>query len=218
MLYHQAPRDFTNRIIAGDCLKVLPQMPAASVDLILTDPPYLVNYRSQDGRTVAGDQQDFWIRPAFEAMYRVLKNDRFCVSFYGWSKADKFFQAWRTAGFYPVGHLVWTKPYPSAGHFVQYHHEQAYLLAKGRPAKPQALLRDVLEWKYSGNELHPTQKPVAALLPLILAFSKMRDVVLDPFSGSGSTAVAARLLGRQYIGIELSPDYCQAAEARLRGL
>jgi adenine-specific DNA-methyltransferase len=79
------------------------------------------------------------------------------------------------------------------------------------------LIRDVLDWRYTGDELHPTQKPVMALLPLILAFSRMGDIVLDPFVGSGTTAVAAQILGRRYIGIELNPAIAEEAVHRLQG-
>jgi adenine-specific DNA-methyltransferase len=74
----------------------------------------------------------------------------------------------------------------------------------------------VLEWHYTGNGLHPTQKPVMAMVPLILAFSRMRDIVLDPFVGSGTTAVAAKQLGRRYIGIEIDPTYAQQADERVK--
>jgi site-specific DNA-methyltransferase (adenine-specific) len=154
--------------------------------------------------------------PAFAQMYRVLKYDRFLLCFYGWNKVDCFFAAWRAAGFYPVGHLVWVKDYHSNERYVRYSHESAYLLAKGNPSKPSIALSDVLEWKYTGDELHPTQKPVMALLPVILAFSHVGDLILDPFAGAGTTAVAAQELGRRYIGIELDPVYAQKAQDRVR--
>jgi len=84
------------------------------------------------------------------------------------------------------------------------------------PDIPPVLMRDVLEWDYSGNGLHPTQKPVMAMLPLILAFSRMREIVLDPFCGSGTTAVAAKQLGRRYIGIEIDPKYAKQADERMK--
>ena len=67
-------------------------------------------------------------------------------------------------------------------------------MAKGNPKRPHVLLPSVLEWRYTANILHPTQKPVGALMPLVMAFSQVGDIVLDPFAGSGSTAVAAELL------------------------
>jgi adenine-specific DNA-methyltransferase len=149
-------------------------------------------------------------------LYRVLKDKRFLVSFYSWNKVDYFFLAWKQTGFRPVGHLVWVKRYHSSERFLRYAHEQAYLLAKGEPEKPQAALRDVLDWTYTGDKLHPTQKPVTAMLPIISSFSKRGEVVLDPFCGSGTTAVAARSLGRRFIGVELDKPYAQIAEERLR--
>jgi site-specific DNA-methyltransferase (adenine-specific) len=209
---------FVNRIHTGDCIDVMQEMPSHSVDCVITDPPYLVNYKSSDGRGYRNDnpQDDSWLKPVFAQVYRVLKQDTFCVSFYGYFKAEAFLAAWRQAGFDPIGHFVWVKPYASAEKFVRYYHEQAYLLAKGSPSKPKHRLPDVLEWRYTGNELHPTQKPVMAILPLVMAFSAKGDIVLDPFAGSGTTAVAAQELGRRFIGIELDPIYAAKAQERVR--
>jgi adenine-specific DNA-methyltransferase len=208
--------EFVNRIIPGDCVEVMRQMPSGSVDFIATDPPYLVGYTSRDGRSIANDKTDEWLLPAVAQMYRVLKYNSFLVCFYGWNKVDRFFAAWKQAGFHPVGHLVWVKPYHSNTGFVRYSHEEAYLLTKGVPDTPPIILRDVLEWHYTGNGLHPTQKPVMAMLPLIMAFSRMRDIVLDPFAGSGTTAVAAKQLGRRFIGIEIDPTYAKQADERVK--
>jgi site-specific DNA-methyltransferase (adenine-specific) len=123
--------------------------------------------------------------------------------------------AWRAAGLRPRAHLVWPKSYASLERIVGYCHEQAYLLSKGEPAQPKTILRDVLPWKYTGNQHHPTQKPLIALQPLIEAFSERQDIVLDPFAGSGSTAVAALRCDRQYIAIELEATYCETARMRL---
>ena len=68
---------------------------------------------------------------------------------------------------------------------------------------------------YSGNMLHPTQKPVEALLPLIDAFSHEGDLVLDPFCGSGSALIAAHKLNRRYLGIELDTTHHATAARRL---
>ena len=68
---------------------------------------------ADDGRTVANDDNDVWVKPAFAKMYRVLARGRFCVSFYGWNKADAFIAAWRAAGFRLVGHIVFRKRYAS---------------------------------------------------------------------------------------------------------
>ena len=206
---------FLNRIIHGDCVAVMQSMPAESVDLIVTDPPYLVNYRSRDGRRVPGDNDNRWLRPAFAEMHRVLRPNSFAVSFYGWTAADQFLPAWREIGFSVIGHFVFTKSYASRRGFTQARHECAYLLAKGNPSRPLRPLPDVLPWRYTGNRLHPTQKPLEAIRPLIEAYSRPGDIVLDPFAGSGTTAAAARQLHRSFIGIELDPTYHRNAEKRL---
>jgi transcriptional regulator with XRE-family HTH domain len=119
-------------------------------------------------------------------------------------------------GFRVIGHLTFIKRYASTERFLRYQHENAYLLAKGNPQKPARTIPDVLEWKYTGNNLHPTQKPVSVLTPLVESFSNPGDVVLDPFCGSGSTLLAARNLNRRFVGIELSKRYFDLAEQRLR--
>jgi adenine-specific DNA-methyltransferase len=205
-----------NTIIHGDCVDVLPTLPSASVDFILTDPPYLVNYKPRDGRSVAGDGNGAWLKPAFAQMHRVLKADGFCFSFYGWPHADRFMEAFRAAGFRPVGHFSFPKQYTSSVGHVRCQHECGYLLAKGNPNKPQQPLGDVIHWiDYTGNKLHPTQKPVSVLSPLIETYSSAGGMVLDPFAGSGSTMLAAKSLGRKWLGVELDRKYHAAAMNRL---
>jgi site-specific DNA-methyltransferase (adenine-specific) len=208
-------RQFLNTITQGNCIQVMRQMPANNVDFIFTDPPHLVNYRDRSGRTIQNDTDESWLKPAMAEAYRVLKQDRVAVMFYGWTKVDAFFDAWRSAGFQPVGHLVFRKTYSSKSRFLRYQHEQAYLLAKGRPPLPKQPLADIIDMPYSGNKLHPTQKPVAALAPLIRSFSLPGELVLDPFAGSGSSCAAALLTGREYIGIELDSEHYNQASARL---
>jgi DNA modification methylase len=207
-----------NRVIQGDCTAVLKTIPAESVDFVLTDPPYFVQYKDRSGRTIRNDRYPGQILDAFNDVYRVLKPNSLCVSFYGWNRVDSFFSAWKGAGFVPVGHIVFSKSYASAQRFVRYQHEAAYLLAKGRPELPSAPISDVLPWHYTGNYNHPTEKSVDTIKPIIEAFTKAGDVVLDPFAGSGSSLVAAALLRRQYIGIELEQKYCEHAWRRLAGV
>jgi site-specific DNA-methyltransferase (adenine-specific) len=206
-----------NRIILGDCCKVLPTLPAASADFILTDPPYLVGYKDREGRSIKNDIEADWLVPAFREAFRVLKPDSLCVSFYGWSKTDLFYAAWKAAGFRIVGHITFPKRYASTTRLMRYSHENAYLLAKGNPRTPAHPIGDVIDWSYSGNKLHPTQKPLSVLTPLIEAFCPRGGVVLDPFAGSGSTLIAARSVGRQYLGIELDPQFHEVASKRIAG-
>jgi site-specific DNA-methyltransferase (adenine-specific) len=193
----------------------MPTLPAESIDLIVTDPPYLCRYLDRTGRRLINDDNCDWLDPAYAQMYRVLKRNAFCVTFYGWHEADRFIKAWRQAGFRLLEHLVFVKPYDSSCRYVRRRHEQAYLLAKGIPQVPDDLPTDVMPWEYTGNRLHPTQKPVSILARLISAFSRPGAHVLDPFCGSGSTLVASRQMGRSATGIELDPQFAQVAEQRL---
>jgi site-specific DNA-methyltransferase (adenine-specific) len=209
---------FENEIIKGDCVTTLKSIPSGSVDLVVTDPPYLVNYRDRSGRSIVNDDPSGKFLACFDDIYRVLAPDSFCVCFYGWGKVDAFFNAWTSAGFRPAGHIVWRKEYASRTGYLNYCHEQAYLLTKGRPRKPIKPLDDIQPWEYSGNRAHPTEKAVGILTPLIRSFSKPGGLVLDPFAGSGSTLVAAALAGRRYLGIEIEDRYCEIARHRLSGV
>lgn len=203
------------KIIHGDCIDVLKEAPASCVDLVVTDPPYLVNFRDRSGRTILNDFRTGWITPAFREIYRVLKPDSFCLSFYGWHQVERFMFAWKKAGFRPVAHIVFKKEYASKVGIVGFRHEQLYVLAKGNP-RPERVLKDVLPWTYSGNRLHPTEKAVEVIRPLVRAFSRPGAVVLDPFCGSGVTGAACLELGRRYICIEKDAAYFRIAEARLQ--
>ena len=209
---------YLNRVTQGDCINSMKALPDGCVDLVLTDPPYVTNYRDRQGRSVANDDNSSWILPAFSEAYRLLKQDAFCISFYGWNKVDVFLQAWCECGFRPVGQFIWVKTYASSVGYSRMCHESAYLLVKGRPMKPANPPVDVLPWKNTGNKLHPTQKPVSALVPLVEAYSRVGDIVLDPFAGSGSTGVAAYKSGRRFVLFERETAHFNTARTRLAAL
>ncbi len=207
-----------NQIICGESANLLKQVPEGSIDLVVTDPPYLCRYKDRDGRTLANDDNAGAVLPVFDEIYRVMKPNSYCISFYGWNAVAAFTDKWASLGFHTVGHFVWHKPYVSKTGFARYCHESAFLLAKGYPRQPDNPISDVQPWEYSGNKAHPTEKAVSVIAPLIRSFSKPNDLVLDPFLGSGTTAVAAALNGRDYIGIELEQHYCDHANRRLAGV
>lgn len=203
-----------NSVTQGNCVDLLKQMPTASVDLVLTDPPYVARYTASDGRTVPNDNFAS-LSPALCECYRILRHHSFAVVFYGWVNIEKYVDAFRCAGFRVVGHFVFRKRYTSASRYLAYRHTPAYLLAKGSPPLPACPLSDIRDWDFTGNKLHPTQMPVSALLPLIEAFSQPGQIVLDPFCGSGSSLIAAKQLSRKYVGFDISADYAIIAARRL---
>ncbi|MEO1406426.1 MAG: DNA methyltransferase [Pseudomonadota bacterium] len=206
-----------HQIIHGEAIETLKTFDSKTIDLIVTDPPYLCNYRDRDGRHVRNDDNAAAVLGVFPDLYRVLKDDSYLVLFCGWTAIALFSEAWTRASFGVGGHIVWGKDYVSSAKHVQYRHESAWLLTKGRPERTGKALPDLLSWTYSGNRHHPTEKAVEVISPLVRSFSKPGDTVLDPFLGSGTTAVAAALNDRRAIGIELEAKYCDLARARVEG-
>ena len=125
-----------NKIVLSDCIGAMAKLEPASVAFVLTDPPYVIDYRGRDGRTVPNDDNTRWLRPGFWQIHRALKPASFCVSFYAWNRVQLFMAAWRDAGFRAVGHIVFRKRYASSARFLRYEHEVAYLLAKGDAVPP----------------------------------------------------------------------------------
>jgi len=207
-----------NQILCGDSAHILKSIDDRSIDFMVTDPPYLVNYKDRDGRKVANDDNAAGVLPVFDEIYRTLKNNSYCISFYGWNNVHLFSKKWHELGFKTVGHIVWAKEYASRKGFAQYCHESAFILAKGYPRQPAEPIKDVQQWHYTGNKSHPTEKAVEVIAPLINCFSKPGDMVLDPFMGSGTTPVAAALNDRRYLGIELEEKYYQIASRRIEGV
>jgi site-specific DNA-methyltransferase (adenine-specific) len=205
-------------IFHGDCLEVLPTLAPESFDLVLTDPPYLVSYEGRwdgDRKRIVGDTESSWVRPAFSEIWRVLKEDTFCVSFYGWPEADLFLGTWKEVGFRPVSHLAFVKNVWGLGRMTRGQHETAYLLAKGKPRPPERGISDVIDWVREQDAWHPNQKPAQAMAPLIAAYAPEGGLVLDPFTGSGSTLRAAKDQGLRAVGIEIEEAYCRRAARRM---
>jgi DNA modification methylase len=202
----------------GDCREVLRDLPPESVDMVLTDPPYLVSYTGRwgtDMEPIRGDSDPSWVAPVFVELWRLMKRDSLCLSFYGWPQADTFLHTWKLVGLRPVSLIVLVKIRWGFGHFTRAQHEQAYLLAKGHPKKPKCAPPDVLEWASIITQVHPNQKPLSPISRLVDAYTPIGGLVIDPFAGSGTTLVAARLQGRQAIGIEIEERFCEVAATRL---
>lgn len=205
------------RLLLGDCLEVMRGLPDASVDAVVTDPPYGVDYRGRwdsDYPPIANDSATGWLPSLASELFRLLPLSGFVVCFYGWPTAGDFLTAFRAAGFRPTSHLVFVKNVWGLGYHTRGKHEQAYLFTKGR-ARPQRIGADVLPWKRVRKPVHPTQKPLDAIRPLVERFCPKDGIVLDPFFGSGTTGVACIQTGRNFLGIEIDPRYHAVGQRRL---
>ena len=215
----------TNIIIHGNCLHILKSMPTASVDAIVTDPPYGINFHSTFRKDpsrhfpkIANDNAPYiwWLHDAA----RVLKKGGVLLCFTRYDTEEAFRFAIRLAGLIPKTQVIWDKRRYGVGDCrgdFSLNHENIIFAVKGRFLFPNGRPSSVIPIPRLASKrlTHPNEKPVELLQHLIAAVSKPGDLVLDPFVGSGTTAVAAKALGRRYIGIELDGGYARRARARL---
>jgi len=242
-------KEFKNKIICGDCLKILPKIPDNSVDLIITDPPYNI---SQKGKSISrksmratsmkrnmdikldfGDwdhmsEKNFkkFTEEWFKECARILKPKSWIYVFFSKERIGylamnldlKYGLKTRTI-------FTWVKKNPapqfkkvnwiSATEFI-------WVGSKGASKlKNYGYVKDMYNWYMTCNKSiygkteHPTEKPVELVEHFIRYNSNENDIVLDPFLGSGTTAVACKRLRRNYLGIEKNKKYCRIAKQRI---
>lgn len=207
-----------NTIIHADSLTVLRQMEPESVDAIVTDPPYGINYTSQTGAKVKNDEAPFiWF---LYDSFRVLKPGGAIICFTRWDVQQTFIDAMKLAGFKVKSEVIWDKVYHGMGDTkAQFapSHENIIFAIKGKYSFPGHRPKDLITFsKLNGSQMiHPTEKPVGLLTHLITAVTKPGALILDPFAGSGSTCVAAKKTGRRFIGIELDDGHYENASKRI---
>ena len=207
------PDDFLNKILCGDSLPLMKLIPDNAIDLILCDPPYGIGADKGVGgfgssQHTAKKYKDNWdnIRPSQEIFNEILRVSKNVIIFGG-----NFF-----ADLLPVnGHwIVWDKkgeikfdnPFGDA--------ELAWTNIDKKSVKKYTVIQQGFVSKEK-IRYHPTQKPVELFGKILRDYSKSNDIILDPFLGSGTTCVAAKELGRRYIGIEISQKYVDIANKRL---
>ena len=209
-------------MIHGDSLSVLRQMQDESVDAIITDPPYGIDYQSKARNIrmakIQNDKAPFiwWLYDAF----RILKPEGSLICFTRWDVQQTFIDAMHIAGFTVKSEVIWYKMAHGAGDCkAQFApaHENILFATKGKFQFPGKRPTDVVQhMKVNSSKLvHPNEKPVALLEDLITSVTKPGDLICDPFAGSGPTAVAAEKTGRQYIVIEIEATHCDTINNRL---
>lgn len=211
------PEDFINRIVCGDALDLIKILPEESMDLILTDPPYGIN---KEGIKNSKDLETFY--KILPECYRVLKKDSFFITFFSTKllpeifKNNPFSYYWQFILNCPLGSVR------SPIGFSKY--MSCFVFKKGNPRVirwNKDIFNDTPSKMIEPDEgfiNHPSPKPKRFIIELLRMFSNEKDIVLDTFIGSGSTAVACHLTNRNFIGFEIEREYCAIAEERLKNI
>jgi len=230
-----------DKIICGDSVKEMRKLPDESVDLVVTSPPYnlknstgngmkdgrggkwssaaLIQGYAQHADNMPHEEYVAWQRSCLTEMFRLIKPNGAIFYNHKWRVQNGLLQDRQdiVSGFPVRQIIIWRRKGGinfNAGYFLPTY-EVIYLIAKPEfTLAPKAnAVGDVWEFTQETNNEHPAPFPVALIQRII--GSTTAEVVLDPFMGSGTTAVAAKNLGRRFIGIELSPEYCESARTRV---
>jgi len=204
------------KLYLGDCLEILPQLEAGSVDLVLTDPPYGIGINrnannfgvaTNTSRQATDLEWDDKIpdKAHFSQIFRVSKNQIVFGANYFW---DNFYSSqcyiiWDKRGSLPPvpfcdTEFAWTS-------FVKRMSKRYVIVNHG-------FIRDSKDERTD----HPTQKPTELMKQILVDFSEPSDTILDPFMGSGTTLVACVQTGRKGIGIEIEEKYFDIAVKRIQ--
>lgn len=193
-------------IYHGDCREILPHLP--KVDLVLTDPPYGMNFQSNYRIVKHSRIEGDLALPLDLIELSIEKATRAAYIFCRWDNLEQMPK--------PKSVLAWVKNNWSMGDLKHEHGRQweACLFYAKENHEFIKRIPDVIIADRTGNELHPTQKPEDLMGRLIGA--NVGETILDPFMGSGTTLRAAKDFGRKAIGIEIEEKYCEIAVKRLR--
>lgn len=235
-------KKFINQVICGDSIKVMQKMANESVDLVVTSPPYNLKNSTgngmKDGRGGKWESAALkngyshhndcmphkkyveWQRDCLSEMFRVVKQDGAIFYNHKWRVQNGILQDRSDiVKDFPVRQIIiWRRKGGinfNPGYFLPTY-EVIYLIAKPKfRLSPKAnAFGDVWEFGQEMKNPHPAPFPVDLIERIIS--STNAKIVLDPFMGSGTTAIAAKNLDRDYIGIDISPEYCKMAKERIK--
>jgi site-specific DNA-methyltransferase (adenine-specific) len=232
---------YLDKIICGDCIQIMKEMPDKCVDLVVTSPPYnlknstgngmkdgrggkwagaaLVNGYSHHDDNMPHEEYAQWQKDCLREMFRLIKDDGAIFYNHKWRVQDGVLQDRHDiVSEFPVRQIIiWRRKGGfnfNPGYFLPTY-EVIYLIPKPKfkLASKANGVGDVWEFTQEMKNEHPAPFPVA-LIDRIISSTESK-IILDPFSGSGTTAIVAMGLKRHYIGIDLSPDYCKMSEKRI---
>lgn len=212
-------------VVERDALAVLADLPNGCVDALITDPPYGMSFQSwwcKDGPRfdrIVGDDQ-----PAVEFLPAAVKSMRqggAAFVFCEWRRQEVFRFAMESAGLTVRSQCIWDREVHGMGDLGASFapcHDVGWFATSGdgfgfHATRPQSVLRFQ---RVAANRLsHPAEKPIALMRHLVRCLAPRGGLILDPFGGSGTTAVAAVLEGRRAITCEIVPEHAETARKRL---
>lgn len=237
------PKDFENKILQGDCLQVMKQIPSGSVDCTVSSPPYNVGIDYGD----FNDEKQWkeyrnLMEDVLTELFRITRNGgRVCWNIPSFSSRQNLYfifqEILRKVGFFQYAEIIWDKGQISSrtawGSFASASepnilpsHEYILVFYKGEKnhgvgentiSKENFIKWTDGMWSFTPetNSEHPAPFPIELPQRCIEMFSYKGETIFDPFIGSGTTALAAKKVGRKYIGVELSEKYVRIANERL---
>jgi len=204
------PDDFVNKIICGDCLEVMKSWPANSIDITFTSPPFKDDSESDKRRKFSGDiKGNYWIwyDKFMTQISRITREYAFI--FNSSTRLIEIIKRYEML----CRILIWNKIRLQ----MSYRYEPI-LIYKFNPdySLNNLIYTDVFSVHaiFGSKQIVPNENPIE-LYAKILKILPENKIIFDPCIGSGTTAVAAKNLKRNFIGIEINPDYCKIAEERL---
>ena len=233
---------WVGEVHVGNCVELMDRMPVSSVDLVVTSPPYNIKNSTGNGlKNGAGgkwsnaallngydgyddnmphDRYIAWQRRCLKAMMRVLREDGAIFYNHKWRVQNGLWQRLAdeiTAGFPVRQIIIWQRKggfNHNPGYFLPTY-EVIYMIANPdfKLAEKRGGIGDVWTIKQESDNPHPAPFPVELAQRCIE--STNAKIILDPFIGSGTTAIAAEAAGRQWIGMDISEDYCNMARDRI---
>lgn len=215
-----------HRLVCGDSTKpetyeVL--MQGQKANLVVTDPPYNVNYEGTAGKikndNMASEKFYEFLFDAFSCMEKVMADDASIYVFHADTEGLNFRRAFADAGFYLSGCCIWMKPSLVLGRSpYQWRHEPClYGWKKNGKHQWYSDRKQTTIWEFEKtkkNTDHPTMKPIPLLAYPIRNSSMSNTLILDPFGGSGSTLIACEQTDRSCATIELDEKYCDVIVKR----
>ena len=208
----------------GDCLDILPTLEANSVDAVVTDPPYMINTKS-DGNGKLSPWADrvnaaSWYRQWMEETRRILRPSGCLWSFLNWRSFVTFQKATDDMRWSIESIMIWDKDWigPGGPKGLRPSYELVALWAMPEFSIENRSVYDIQKFPWSSQKPngHPAEKPQSLVEFLINISTDSGAVILDPFMGSGTTGAACVQSSRQFIGVELDPYWIDYAEQRIR--